>query len=138
MNFSLHVLLTSFPKKSWKIWYENQGYFLSTKAPTLQIYPTSTDSEEVEVGESGVVGNGSFCQDAGWSYAIGKFQVGCLKFGEVSLELKLNHPGSPIEVGLEWLALGYLMEKVVKVCQDKRPRGNIIERMQYLHQRDPL
>lgn len=59
--------------------------------------------------------------------ALEEFQVSCPKVREVPLESKLHHLDGPINIGLEWLTLGHFVGKVVDVCLDEGPRGNIVE-----------
>lgn len=108
------------------------------RSTPLQIHPSLTDVKEVEADEHGMVHDKSLCQDVGWSYSIRELLVRRSKLGEVPLKPELDHPSRLVEVGLKWSALDHLMEEMVEVSQDKRSRGNVIKRVQRLHQRDPL
>lgn len=66
-------------------------------------------------------------QNASRSHSFWELQVGCPKFGEVSLEPQLNHLGWLIEIGFEGFISGHLVQQVVEVGEEERPRGYVIK-----------
>ena len=81
-----------------------------------------------------MIGTGCLGQDSSWGYSIRELHVCCPKLREIPLEPQLDHPGWPVEVSLKGLTIGHLIQKMVEVGNEERPRGHIVEGMQCLHQ----